>query len=656
MTDIEPNKLGPSPPLYYRLGLPGNIRPFFNYMPQETMLALDAVHYMAVRDIAPLNEVIDTVKIFNIIFHMSESYISITGEYLVPYFIRQGIRNKKDLNSAILAHRLKGEELRAGLDGSLSDHRIGRKISIYYDGELPQSVISKVHRANVLRYPSLQSVIDFLETKSAIAEVSTVLPILCILAGQIDRAIELYERKTDMKTSDRYNLGTIYLIEKQDFPEARKWLEAQGLLEAYYNRGMTYLYEENWGEAGECFGLCEMALASRDRSKMRGNPTVFARDVAIQRSFNNLGLCFYYNQDGWREAMYCFDTATSLGYSTGYSDGLSNRLCLVEELLDLIQPVKQVQKKEKFHDIIGGSDVMQNVYKMIKKAARNDHNILITGDTGTGKGLVAKAIHDEIDQKERPFIILDCTTIPKDIAESELFGHEKGAFTDATEQRVGKFQLADGGTLFIDEIGELSLDLQTKLLRVIQNKEFERVGGSETIKVDVKIILATKKDLEEEVKAGRFREDLYYRIKVIQIPLPPLSERKEDIPELIEHFLDSSSTSTRRMQVSSTVQRLLEGFKWNGNIRELEGIIEGTAAMADGDVIQVSDIPDNIYDEMRKDIRKNAEVEKQDIMDSLEKNNENIAAVSRDLGISRQAVYRRIKKYKIVRKASKSGK
>jgi len=219
---------------------------------------------------------------------------------------------------------------------------------------------------------------------------------------------------------------------------------------------------------------------------------------------------------------------------------------------------------------------MQKVYDLIEKIANTDTTVLITGGSGTGKELIAKVIHYNSYRSGKNFVPLNCAAIPKDLLESELFGHEKGAFTGAINTRIGRFELASGGTLFLDEIGELDPSLQVKLLRVLQEREFERIGSTKTIKVDVRILAATNRNLEELTREGRFREDLYYRLNVIPVHIPPLKDRKEDIPVLIEHFLKKHAKAKKRQspKISKHIMDVLIRYKWPGNVRELENLIE----------------------------------------------------------------------------------
>jgi transcriptional regulator with GAF, ATPase, and Fis domain len=231
---------------------------------------------------------------------------------------------------------------------------------------------------------------------------------------------------------------------------------------------------------------------------------------------------------------------------------------------------------------------------LVEKVADTDSTILITGESGTGKELVAKIIHYNSSRSQAPFIPLNCAAIPKDLLESELFGHEKGAFTGALNTRIGRFELAHNGTLFLDEIGELDPSLQVKLLRVLQEKEFERVGGVKTIKIDVRILVATNKDLERAIREGKFREDLYYRLNVIPLSLPPLREKIDDIPLLINHFVQEFAKKRKRESLTFSAEALqcLMRHRWPGNVRELENLIERLTILVSKDIVTAPDLPE----------------------------------------------------------------
>ena len=237
------------------------------------------------------------------------------------------------------------------------------------------------------------------------------------------------------------------------------------------------------------------------------------------------------------------------------------------------------------------------IYQLIEKVAPAPSSVLITGESGTGKELVARAIHNLSSRKEAPFISVNCAALSHNLLESELFGHEKGAFTDAVSMRKGRFELADSGTLFLDEIGEMSPSLQAKLLRVLQERSFERVGGNKSLHVDVRILTATNRDLKDEVDKGSFREDLYYRLNVIHIHLPPLRERVDDIPRLVTFFLEKNGKqlNKKNLGISPEALRLLVSLPWEGNVRELENTIERAAILCNNDRIEPEDVqPDSI--------------------------------------------------------------
>lgn len=262
---------------------------------------------------------------------------------------------------------------------------------------------------------------------------------------------------------------------------------------------------------------------------------------------------------------------------------------LLEENISL---KAELRNRYNYHNIIGQSKAMQELYHYIEKVAPSRATALLLGESGTGKELVARAIHLAGTRSEKPFIKVNCAALPDTLLESEILGHEKGAFTGAVSTKLGRFELADGGTLFLDEIGELPLTLQAKLLRVLQEQQFERLGGTRTLQVDVRLIAATNRNLETAVAAGSFREDLYYRLNVVPIVLPPLRERYEDIPLLMEHFIkESNKNNNREVKMSADVINFLLHYHWPGNVRELQNLIERLVIMTDGRYIQLKDLP-----------------------------------------------------------------
>ena len=319
------------------------------------------------------------------------------------------------------------------------------------------------------------------------------------------------------------------------------------------------------------------------------------------------------------------------------------------------------------YGIIGSSDRITEIFETIKRVAPTTTTILITGETGTGKELIARAIHRNSPRKNNPFIKINCAAIPESLMESELFGYEKGAFTGAATKKQGRFELAHKGTLFLDEVGELPKDMQVKLLQVIQEQEFERVGGLQTIKVDVRLITATNRNLFEDVKDGRFREDLYYRLNVIPAHLPPLRERKEDIPVLIDFFIEKFNKKLDRSvkYIDEKVTNLLIQYAWPGNIRELENLVERMILMARGDTIVFADLPSELKTTIEsdstspsgirqkpfKDIMKNhmEDIEKQMIISVLEECCNNVTRAAKKLGLSRKGLQLKMMKYKLRR-------
>ena len=250
--------------------------------------------------------------------------------------------------------------------------------------------------------------------------------------------------------------------------------------------------------------------------------------------------------------------------------------------------------------IIGESPILREVYTVLEKVAPTDSTVLVTGESGTGKELLVRALHRNSKRTTKPFVPVNCGAIPRELLESELFGHEKGAFTHAIRSRPGRFELADGGTIFLDEIGEMDLSLQVKILRVLQEREFERVGGTQVKKADVRVVAATNRDLEEEVRTGRFREDLFYRLNVIPLHLPPLRDRDKDVLLLAEHFLGRfcGQKSRKKLKIAPDAGRMLKDYSWPGNVRELENFMERMSILCDDSRIMPQDLPPKIWDEV----------------------------------------------------------
>jgi len=317
---------------------------------------------------------------------------------------------------------------------------------------------------------------------------------------------------------------------------------------------------------------------------------------------------------------------------------------------------------KKYGRIVGTSQAIQDVFTLIEKVADSTATVLITGESGTGKEVTALSIHQLSSRRDKPFVPINCAALPESLLESELFGHEKGAFTGAVSRKLGRFELANQGTLFLDEITEMPLSMQVKLLRVLQEREFERVGGTERIKVDVRVIAATNRDPVECIKKGTFREDLYYRLNVLPIHLPPLRERTEDIPLLVKHFLEKFNPG-QEQAVSPEAMGLLFSYEWPGNIRELQNVVERAVILSQGNEIKPHHLPREIQkpDSSKADGATGAglilnfpdegisfeEVEKQLILKALEKSKGNQTKASQLLGITRSALLYRAQKYQI---------
>ncbi|MFQ5662639.1 MAG: sigma-54-dependent transcriptional regulator [Terriglobia bacterium] len=314
------------------------------------------------------------------------------------------------------------------------------------------------------------------------------------------------------------------------------------------------------------------------------------------------------------------------------------------------------------HAIIGHSAPLQMVLATLAKVAPSEANVLVSGESGTGKELIARALHANSARAQAPFVAVDCAALPSNLLESELFGHEKGAFTGANQAKRGLLQLAHGGTVFLDEIGELSLELQAKLLRTLQERTFRRLGGERLVSVDIRVISSTNRDLDAEVQQGRFRADLLYRLNVVNIHLPPLRERGGDVALLVHHFLEGFARATNKacLRITPEALRLLEQYQWPGNIRELHNVVERAVVLCDTDTVRVRDLPDYIREQARmsKQIRaaigykaaRERWVEsqgKQYLTGLLRRHHGNISAVAREAQISRKSVYELLRRFDI---------
>lgn len=370
------------------------------------------------------------------------------------------------------------------------------------------------------------------------------------------------------------------------------------------------------------------------------------------------------------QAAYFYKNSSAIGYIGGSSferipteiiirettDNFKNYEKLVKEN-EMLK--KELIKKKGFDEIVGQSTRMQEIYDIINKVADKNVNVLVKGESGTGKELIVRAIHYSSSRYKGPFIKVNCAALPDTVLESELFGHEKGAFTGAIQRRLGRFELANNGTLFLDEIGEMSLKTQAKLLRAIQEQEFQRVGGTETIKTDARIICATNVDIQKSVREGLFREDLYYRINVVSIETPPLRKHKEDISLLVNHFLQKieKELGKKIKRIEPAAFDMLMNYDWPGNVRELKHILERAAILTDDDVIKTQDFPEQIRNQgfafqtipdespsLKNAGTRQLVFEKELILDGLERFNWNRSKTAEYLGITRRTLYNKMTK------------
>ncbi len=371
--------------------------------------------------------------------------------------------------------------------------------------------------------------------------------------------------------------------------------------------------------------------------------------------------------------------AMHLGAFTYLAKPFSNEQLLASvskaiEHYGLVREIRRLRSeatpKSGFGGMIGKNPKMLTVYQLIEKVAPTPSSVLITGESGTGKELIARAIHNLSDRRDAPFISVNCAALAENLLESELFGHEKGAFTDAVSMRKGRFELADTGTLLLDEIGEMPQSLQAKLLRILQERSFERVGGNTTLKIDVRILASTNKDLKDEVEKGNFREDLYYRLNVIHIHMPPLRERVDDIPALVNHFLQKNAQrlGVEKIDISPEALRLLVSLPWEGNIRELENTIERAAILCTDNRIEAEDVqPDSSEVPAPQEWSSGLElsqfipeglalsavlngIEEKLVRQALEEANNVQARAAEKLGITKSLLQYKMKKYKLKRK------
>jgi DNA-binding NtrC family response regulator len=317
------------------------------------------------------------------------------------------------------------------------------------------------------------------------------------------------------------------------------------------------------------------------------------------------------------------------------------------------QWLRQLSYESPRYRLVGSSPAMRKVVGLIEKVAATDATVLVRGASGTGKELVARALHTNSPRRTRPLVTVNCAALQETLLESEVFGHEKGAFTGAVAAKPGLVEVAEGGTLFIDEIGEMAPGLQAKLLRVLEDGHYRRVGGTQEMQADVRVVAATNRDLAEEIKGGRFREDLFYRLNVVSILLPPLRERPGDIPELVEHFLTTRQIGPLRSRVDAAAMKALTAYSWPGNVRELANVLERAQILAENHVITTEDLPETVVaacagaPESSGDPRHLSEVERRHVQSVLQEAKGNKVHAARILGVSRRSLYRLIEKHRL---------
>jgi PAS domain S-box-containing protein len=333
-------------------------------------------------------------------------------------------------------------------------------------------------------------------------------------------------------------------------------------------------------------------------------------------------------------------------------DAFSGAIMVIRDETRLSDLEKELNERQQFHRMVGKSRQMQDVYSLIELLADVETTVLITGSSGTGKELVAEALHYKGSRSENPIVKVNCSALTESLLESELFGHVRGAFTGAVKDKIGRFQLADGGTIFLDEISDISPKIQVELLRVLQEKEFERVGDSTTIKVDVRVIAATNQDLSEKVREGKFREDLYYRLNVMKINLPALCERRDDIPLLVDHFIRKFNAKFGKdiVAVSKEVEKMFMNYEWPGNIRELEHTLEHAFILCRQTTITPEHLPPELRESSAKQTSADPDLDLNDpevILNALREASGNKTRAAELLGISRRSIYRKIKELNI---------
>ena len=427
--------------------------------------------------------------------------------------------------------------------------------------------------------------------------------------------------------------------------------EAGEMLEQSVQLLMPERYREQHDEAFE-----------RRLADPRGMPIRYVEAKGLRKDGTEVPIEVRFTYTPLGKTTYFTGSVRDVSTQVAARQELERRAEEIERLKDALEQERdylreEVQTAGRFGEIIGDSPALRMVLAQIEAVAKTNASVLITGESGVGKELVARAIHAASPRSDAALVKVNCASIPKDLFESEFFGHRKGAFTGAVRDRVGRFRLAHGGTLFLDEVGEIPIELQSKLLRVLQEQEFERVGDERTQKVDVRVVAATNRDLPTEVAAGRFREDLFYRLGVFPIAVPPLRDRSEDILPLALHFLEHAAAELKvdRPEVPKSVAKRLRSYSWPGNIRELQHVMERAAILAGGRPLRIEmlSISEGAGGSLADSPVVRVEApgdEAATIRDALRHHRGNILRTARALGLSRQALYRRMDKYEIPRR------
>jgi PAS domain S-box-containing protein len=443
----------------------------------------------------------------------------------------------------------------------------------------------------------------------------------------------------------------MFSVEKQLLFANHRYMEMFGLSEESLK---TLSAEELWQRIAECFQ--EPDLYGKAIASFMANPKNELEEMAEMKTPERRML--YHLIAPVRDA-----EEDIIGYITVYRD-ISKEIQADQMKAEVFRLRTELEREYSFDNIVGGSAEIRKVYALIQQASQSNIAVLVHGESGTGKELVARAIHFNSLRKTGPFVAVNCVAIPEALIESELFGHESGAFTGASARKIGKFEQSDGGTILLDEIGEMPVSLQTRFLRVLQEQEIQRVGGTSTIPIDVRVIATTNRDLNAAMKAGIFREDLFYRIAAFPIFLPPLRERREDIPLLAEHFLGRATEKAGKpiSVIATEAMRMLMDYDWPGNVRELENVINRGVLLETSGMLQADNLPleirsaggqffipiPEVKDLATTHIPPLGEVEKRLLQHALKVTGYNITETARTLGIGRVTVYRKLKKHKLL--------